>query len=85
MITNVVYSALGLCGATVIGSLIGFTFKGLSHKWNDTVLGCHAWFVRYTKYHSPKCCFLASSHSWSISASVISLSRLPCCLAFCSM
>ena len=39
MITNVVYSALGLCGATVIGSLIGFTFKGLSHKWNDTVLG----------------------------------------------
>ena len=23
----------------MIGSLIGFTFKGLSHKWNDTVLG----------------------------------------------
>lgn len=39
MIGNVIYSAIGLCGATVIGSLIGFTFKGLSHKWNDTVLG----------------------------------------------
>ncbi len=32
-------SALGLCGATVIGSLLGFWFKELPHKWNDTVLG----------------------------------------------
>lgn len=39
MIENVIYSALGLCGATVIGSMIGFAFKELPHKWNDTVLG----------------------------------------------
>lgn len=32
-------SALGLCGATLVGSLLGFGVKNLSHKWNDTVLG----------------------------------------------
>lgn len=32
-------SALGLCGATLVGSLLGFGGKNLSHKWNDTVLG----------------------------------------------
>lgn len=37
--TNVWISAAGLCGATIIGSILGFLFKGLSHKWNDTLLG----------------------------------------------
>lgn len=37
--TEVWISAAGLCGATVIGSLIGFLIKELPHKWNDTVLG----------------------------------------------
>lgn len=32
-------SAAGLCGATIIGSVLGFLIKGLSHKWNDTILG----------------------------------------------
>ncbi len=32
-------SALGLCGATIIGSLLGFLIKELPHKWNDTILG----------------------------------------------
>lgn len=32
-------SAAGLCGATIIGSVLGFLIKGLSHKWNDTTLG----------------------------------------------
>lgn len=32
-------SALGLCGATVIGSILGFGIKELPHKWNDSVLG----------------------------------------------
>lgn len=32
-------SAAGLCGATVIGSLLGFVIKELPHKWNDAVLG----------------------------------------------
>ncbi len=36
---NVWISAIGLCGATIIGSILGFTIKGLSHKWNDTILG----------------------------------------------
>ncbi len=35
-------SAIGLCGATVIGSLLGFVVKQLSHKWNDTILGYSA-------------------------------------------
>ncbi len=39
MMNNVWISAAGLCGATVIGSLLGFLIKELPHKWNDTVLG----------------------------------------------
>lgn len=37
--TNVWLSAAGLCGATIIGSILGFGIKELPHKWNDTVLG----------------------------------------------
>jgi len=37
--TNIWISAAGLCGATIIGSIIGFFIKELPHKWNDTVLG----------------------------------------------
>lgn len=32
-------SAAGLCGATIIGAVIGFFIKELPHKWNDTILG----------------------------------------------
>lgn len=32
-------SALGLCGASLIGSLIGMSFRNLSHKWNDIIMG----------------------------------------------
>ncbi len=32
-------SAAGLCGATIIGALVGFIIKELPHKWNDAVLG----------------------------------------------
>lgn len=32
-------SAIGLCGATLIGAILGFGIKKLPHKWNDTVLG----------------------------------------------
>ncbi len=34
----VLLTALGVGGATVIGALIGFIFKGLSHKFSDIVL-----------------------------------------------
>jgi ZIP family zinc transporter len=37
--TQVWISAAGLCGATIIGSLLGFLIKELPHKWNDAVLG----------------------------------------------
>lgn len=32
-------SAIGLCGATLTGAVLGFGIKELPHKWNDTVLG----------------------------------------------
>ena len=37
--TQVWLSAAGLCGATLIGSILGFGIKELPHKWNDTVMG----------------------------------------------
>lgn len=36
---NVLISAAGLCGATIIGSILGLFIKELPHKWNDAVLG----------------------------------------------
>lgn len=39
MVENVLVSAAGLCLATIIGSLVGFCFKSVSHKWNDIILG----------------------------------------------
>ncbi|MDD7100842.1 MAG: ZIP family metal transporter [Bacteroidaceae bacterium] len=32
-------SALGLCGASIIGSVIGYFVKDMPHRWNDAVLG----------------------------------------------
>lgn len=37
--THIWISAAGLCGATILGSALGFFVKGLPHKWNDTILG----------------------------------------------
>ena len=34
----VLLTALGVGGATVIGSLMGFLFKNISHKFSDIVL-----------------------------------------------
>lgn len=39
MLQQVWISAAGLCGATLVGSVLGFFIKELPHKWNDTVLG----------------------------------------------
>ena len=39
MITNLLISALGLFGASVIGSVLGFSIKNVPHKWNDSILG----------------------------------------------
>ena len=38
----VLLTALGVGGATVIGALIGFIFKNISHKFSDIVLSCAA-------------------------------------------
>lgn len=35
----VVLTALGVGGATILGSLLGFAFKSISHKFSDIVLG----------------------------------------------
>ena len=35
---EVILTALGVGGATIIGALIGFTFKNLTHKFEDIVL-----------------------------------------------
>ena len=37
--TIVWISAAGLCGATLIGSLLGFLIKELPHMWKDATLG----------------------------------------------
>ena len=34
----VLLTALGVGGATVFGALIGFLFKGITHKFSDIVL-----------------------------------------------
>ena len=36
---TVMLTALGVGGATVIGAIIGFIFKKISHKFSDIVLG----------------------------------------------
>lgn len=36
--TMVLFTALGVGGATLIGSIIGFLFKNISHKFSDIVL-----------------------------------------------
>ena len=37
---NIVWlSAAGLCGATIVGAILGFLIKDLPHRWNDTILG----------------------------------------------
>lgn len=35
----VLLTALGVGGATLIGAIIGFSFKKISHKFNDVILG----------------------------------------------
>jgi|GEM_PF-775868 len=36
---NVWISAAGLCGTTILGTILGYFIKELPHKWNDTLLG----------------------------------------------
>ena len=38
LLKPVLLTALGVGGATVIGAVIGFLFRGISHKFSDIVL-----------------------------------------------
>ena len=38
----VLLTALGVGGATILGSIIGFVFKNITHKFSDLVLSGHA-------------------------------------------
>ena len=40
-------TALGVGGATVLGSLLGFLFHHIPHKWNDAILGFAAGVMMY--------------------------------------
>ena len=37
--TVVLFTALGVGGATIIGAILGFIFKNISHKFSDIILG----------------------------------------------
>lgn len=37
--SNIWISAFCLCGASILGSVLGFAVKKLPHKWNDVILG----------------------------------------------
>lgn len=39
MVSQVWIAAAGLCASNILGSIIGFFFRNLPHKWNDTILG----------------------------------------------
>ena len=43
----VLLTALGVGGATIFGSVIGFLFKGLSHRFSDIVLSFAAGAMLY--------------------------------------
>ena len=36
---GIILTAIGVGGATIVGALMGFVFKGISHKFSDIVLG----------------------------------------------
>lgn len=70
--THVWISAAGLCGATIIGSLIGFLIKELPHKWNDTILGyCAGIMLSASILGLIVPAFDMTSQWWLVAASVI--------------
>lgn len=53
-------SAIGLCGATLIGAVLGFGIKELPHKWNDTVLGYCAGIMLAAAFRAALCAMVSS-------------------------
>ena len=58
----VFWTALGVGGATVLGSGIGFLFKGISHRFSDIVLS----FGLKNTYHHPSIKKLMSYYNDSV-------------------
>lgn len=65
-------SAVGLCGATLLGALLGFLFKGLPHKWNDTILGyCAGVMLAASTLGLIVPAFSLTAHWWFVVVGVI--------------
>ena len=70
--TDVWVSAAGLCGATVIGSLLGFLVREVPHKWNDTLLGyCAGIMLAASTLGLIVPAFEQTAHWWIVVAGVM--------------
>lgn len=70
--TEVWISAAGLCGATVIGSMLGFIVRRMPHKWNDTLLGyCAGIMLAASTLGLIVPAFTQAAHWWMAAAGVM--------------
>ncbi len=71
--TDILISAAGLCGATIIGAILGFFIKELPHKWNDSVLGyCAGLMLAASALGLIVPAFEQTPHWWLVAIGVIS-------------
>lgn len=65
-------SAAGLFAATLLGSLLGFCFKELPHKWNDAVLGyCAGIMLAASTLGLMVPAFEQADHVWTVVVGVM--------------
>ncbi|MGM9687663.1 MAG: ZIP family metal transporter [Alloprevotella sp.] len=65
-------SAAGLFAATLLGSVLGFCFKELPHKWNDAVLGyCAGIMLAASTLGLMVPAFEQTDHVWTVVAGVM--------------
>lgn len=70
--TEIWISAAGLCLATLIGAVLGFLFKELPHKWNDTILGyCAGIMLAASTLGLIVPAFEMTSHWWWVAMGVM--------------
>lgn len=70
--TDVWISAAGLCGATIIGALLGMLIRDMPHKWNDIMLGyCAGIMLAASTLGLIVPAFEQSSKWWAVAASVM--------------
>jgi len=69
---NVWISAAGLCGTTILGTILGYFIKELPHKWNDTLLGyCAGVMLAASTFGLILPAFEQSGHWWLIAIGVM--------------